>query len=229
MTLLSSNKIVFNPQYLKCMPGDCTDQSTDEYQQEILLQIDNPSELEEKFSKVIDKRIMVNKRKYETTRLKLARATSPACLANKMEKAKCAPFPLAQFLECHTQSAWIAVINSWICKPAVLGKYLEIAHDIVFYTNCNAYDNNADMTLYGKAGLGMLTPILWPDAQRQSDQVEYLRAQKSQLLYDEIEALGRDREVCGGANFVCHWAQFVLVKFSRTHFAKIYKCHDGAR
>ena len=129
---------------------------------------------------------MVNKRKHETTRLKLARAICSACSTIKMEKDKYAPFPLAQFLECHNQSAWIAVVNSWIRKPAVLEKYLEIAHDIVFYTN--AYDNNAGM--YGKAGLGMLTPILWSDAQRQSDQVGYLRAQKSQLLYDEIEARG---------------------------------------
>ena len=67
-----------------------------------------------------------------------ARGISPACSESNMEKDKYAPFPLAQFLECHTQSAWIAVVNSWIRKPAVLEKYLEIAHDIVFYTN--AYD-----------------------------------------------------------------------------------------
>ena len=86
----SSNKIVCNPQYnvTKCTPGDCTDHSTDEYQQEILLQIGNPREQEEKFSKVVDKRIMVNKRKLETTRLKLARAISSACSASKMEKNK---------------------------------------------------------------------------------------------------------------------------------------------
>ena len=76
---------------------------------------------------------MVNKRKHETTRLKLARAICSACSTIKMEKDKYAPFPLAQFLECHNQSAWIAVVNSWIRKPAVLEKYLEIAHDIVFY------------------------------------------------------------------------------------------------
>ena len=167
----SSNKIVFNPQCSKCMPGNCTDHSPDEYQQEILLQIDHPSKLEEKFSNVVDKRIIVNKRKHETTRLKLARAIGPACSATKMEKDKYAPFPLAQFLECHTQSAWTAVANSWIRKPAVLDKYLEIAHGIVFYTN--VYDNNAGM--YGKAGLGMLTPILWSDAQKLSEQVGYLR------------------------------------------------------
>ena len=34
-----SNKIIFNPNYLKCFPGDCTDANSDEYQQEILLQI----------------------------------------------------------------------------------------------------------------------------------------------------------------------------------------------
>ena len=145
----SSHKIISNPGYMKCRPGDCTDTSTDEYQQEILLSIDAPSDAEEKFSKVIDKRIMVNKCKLETTRLKLARAISSACSASKMEKDTYSPFPLAQFLECHTQTAWIAVTNQWIRKPAVMEKYLEIAHDIVFYTN--AHDNNAGM--YGKAGL----------------------------------------------------------------------------
>ena len=68
----------------------------------------------------------------------------------------------------------------------MLGKYLEIAHDIVFYTN--AYDSNAGM--YGKAGLCMLTPVMWSEAQKQFDQIGYLRAQKSELLHDEIEALG---------------------------------------
>ena len=101
----TSHKIVSNPGYVKCRPGDCTDQSTDEYQQEILLSIDAPSNAEEKFSKVIDKRIMVNKRKLETTRLELARAISSACSASKMEKDKYSPFSLAQFLECHTQTA----------------------------------------------------------------------------------------------------------------------------
>ena len=57
-------------------------------QQEILVLINNPSEQEEKFSKVVDMRIMVNKRKLETTRLKLARAISPACSASKMENDK---------------------------------------------------------------------------------------------------------------------------------------------
>ena len=154
----SSHKAVTNPQYMMCRPADCTDQSTDEYQREILLLIDNPSDAEEKFSKlkVVDRRIMVNKRKLETTRLELARAISHACSASKMEKDKHSPFHLAQFLECHAQTARIAVINQWIRKPAVLEKYLEIAHDIVFYTN--AYDNNAGM--YGKAGLGMLNPVM---------------------------------------------------------------------
>ena len=80
-------------------------QSIDEYQQEILLAIDAPGDAEEKFSKVIDKRIMVNKRKLETTRLELARAISPACSASKMEKDEYSPFPLAQLLECHIQTA----------------------------------------------------------------------------------------------------------------------------
>ena len=81
--------------------------------------------MEEKFSKVVDKRILVNKRKLETTRLKLAKAISSACSTTKMEKAKYAPFPLAQFTDCHTQTAGIAVVNLWTRKPAVLEKYLE--------------------------------------------------------------------------------------------------------
>ena len=97
--------------------------------------MDNSSDLQERFSKVVDKRILFNKRKHETTRPKLARAISPACSAPKMEKEESAPFPLAQFLECYTQTSWIAVVNSWTRKPAVLEKYLEIAHDIVSYTN----------------------------------------------------------------------------------------------
>ena len=70
----------------------------------------------------------------------------------------------------------------------MLKKYLEIAHGIVFYTN--AYDNNAGM--YSKAGFGMLNPVLWPwtEAQKQFDPIGYLRCQKSELSYDEIEALG---------------------------------------
>jgi hypothetical protein len=171
---------------MKCSPGDSTDNTTDEYQQEICLLIDNPSDTEEKFAKQVDKRILVNKLKLETTRLKLARAVSSARSTNKMEKDKYDPFPLAQFLECHTQKAWIAVVNAWIRKPAVLEKYLENAHDIVFYTN--AYDNNAGM--YGKSGLGMLAPVMWAAAQKITDLAGYLRAERSQTLYDEIESLG---------------------------------------
>ena len=117
----TANKIIFNPNYLKCFPGGSTDNTSDEYQQEILLLIDSPSDTEEKFAKQVDKRILVNKRKLETTRLKLAKAISSACSTNKMEKDKYAPFPLAQFLDCHTQKAWIAVvnINAWIRKPAL--------------------------------------------------------------------------------------------------------------
>ena len=184
--LLHTVRIISNPQYIKSQPGDCTDQSTDEYQQEILLLIDIPSDAEEKFTKVIDKRIMVNNRKLETTRMKLARLISSACSASKMEKDKYSPFPLAQFLECHTQPLWIAVTNQWIRKPAVLEKYLEIAHDIVFFTN--AYDNN--MGTYSKAGLGTLSPVLWTDAQKRFDPIGYLRCQKSELLYAKIEAPG---------------------------------------
>ena len=98
-------KIIYNPSYMKCFPGDSTDATTDEYQQEILLLIDSPSDTEEKFAKQVDKRILVNKRKLETVRLKLAKAINSAASANKMEKDKYAPFPLAQFLECHTQKA----------------------------------------------------------------------------------------------------------------------------
>ena len=76
--------------------------------------------------------------------------------------------------------------NQWIHKPAVLEKYLEIVHDIVFFTN--AYDNNTGM--YGKAVLGMLNPVLWAEGQKLVDRISYLRPQKSELLYDEIEALG---------------------------------------
>ena len=50
--------------------------------------IDNPSDTEEKFGKQIDKRILVNKRKLETVRLKLAKAINSAASANKMEKEK---------------------------------------------------------------------------------------------------------------------------------------------
>ena len=182
----AANKIIFNPNYLKCFPGDSTDAATDEYQQEILLQIDNPSETEEKFGKQVDKRILVNKRKLETVRLKLAKAINSACSANKMEKEKYASFPLDKFLECHTQKAWIAVINAWITKPAVLEKYLEIAHDIVFY--CNAYDVNAG--LYGKSGLGMLAPVMWSATQKLADPAGFLRSERSETLYNEIEALG---------------------------------------
>ena len=184
----ASHKIISNPQCIECRPGDGTDQSSDEYQQEILLLIDTPSDAEEKFTKVIDKRIMVNMRKLETTRLKLARFVSPACSGSRMEKDKYPPFPLAQFLECHTQPAWIAVTNQWIRKPAaaVLEKYLEIAHDNVFFTN--AYDNNTGM--YGKAGICMLNPVLWTEGQKLVDPIGYLRSQKSELLYDKIEALG---------------------------------------
>ena len=76
----ASHKIISNPQYIKCQPGGCTDQQSDEYQQAILLLIGAPSDAEEKFTKVIDKRIIVvNKRKLETTRLELAQFISPAC------------------------------------------------------------------------------------------------------------------------------------------------------
>ena len=38
----------------------------------------------------------------------------------------------------------------------------------------------------------MLNPVMWSEAraQKQFDQIGYLRSQKSELLYDEIEALG---------------------------------------
>ena len=179
----AANKIIYNLNYMKCFPGDSTDATTDEYQQEILLLIDSPSDTEEKFAKQVDKRILVNKRKMETTRLKLARAIYSACSINKMEKEKYTHSPLHQFLECHTQKAWIAVVNAWIRKPAVLEKYLEIAHDIVFYTN--AYDVNAG--LYGKSGLGMMAPVMWSATQKLTDPAGYLRAERSQSLYDEIE------------------------------------------
>ena len=148
--------------------------------------IDAPSDSEEKCTKVVDERIMANKRKLETTRLKLVRFISPACSASKMKKDKYAPFPLAQFLECHTQPAWIVVTNQWIRKPTLLERYLEIAHDIVFFTN--AYDDNTGM--YGKAGLGMLNPVLWTEGQKLVGPIGYLRSQRSKLLYDQIEALG---------------------------------------
>jgi hypothetical protein len=66
----TANKIIFNPNYLKCFPGGSTDNTSDEYQQEMLLLIDSPSDTEEKFAKQVDKRILVNKCKLETTRLK---------------------------------------------------------------------------------------------------------------------------------------------------------------
>ena len=74
--------------------------------------------------------------------------------------------------------------NQWIHKPAVLEKYLEIAHDIVFYTN--EYNNNKG--IYKKTGLGMQIPILWNDAHRENDKIGFMRAQKAELLYDEIKA-----------------------------------------
>ena len=56
----------------------------------------------------------------------------------------------------------------------------------MFYTN--AYDNNAGM--YGKSGLGMLAPVMRSATQKDLDPAGYLRAERSQLLYDEIESLG---------------------------------------
>ena len=193
-----SHRLLCNPQYMKWQPGDCLNQNSNEYQQEVLLSIDVPRDAEESFSKVIDKRILVNKRtcRLESARLKLAKSISPICTIYKMEKDKYAPLPLAQFTEYHTQSAWIAVVNLWLRKPAVLEKYLEIAHDIGFFTN--VYDNNKG--IYGKAGLGMRIPIMWNDTQKQSDQIGFLRAQKDELLYDEIEALGNTYPLASAAS-----------------------------
>ena len=36
----------------------------------------------------------------------------------------------------------------------------------------------------------MLHPVVWSETQKQFDQIGYLRSQKSELRYDEIEALG---------------------------------------
>ena len=114
-----SHKILLLNRYplymiMKWQPGDFLDEHSDEYKQEVLISIDAPSEMEEQYSKIVDKRIMVNKLRLATAhaRLKLAVARTrmiiPVCSANKMERDKCAPFPLGQFLECHTQTAWIA-------------------------------------------------------------------------------------------------------------------------
>ena len=189
-------KILENLQFMKIQPEDMLDKQSDEYKQEVLLMTDAPSDAEESMSKLVDMRITINKNRLATTRLKLAKMINDSCSTNKMLKDKYSPFPLARYHECHTQTAWISMVNQWIQKPAVIDKYLEIAHDIVFYTS--AYDNAKG--IYGKTGLGMKISLEWNDARIARDKIGYMRAKKAELLYEEIGSLATAYQIAAAAS-----------------------------
>ena len=181
-----ANKIIFNPNYLKCFPGDSTDARSDEYQQEILLLIDNPSDTEEKFGKQVDKRILVNKRKLETVRLKLAKAINSACSANKMEKEKYAPFPLdtvpglphTEGVDCGDQR----MDHQARCAREVPG---DCARHCVLLQCIRRQRRSIWQVRTWDAGPSYVVGD--PEA---PDPAGYLRAERSETLYNEIEALG---------------------------------------